>query len=117
MLKKIVLGIIILLSCLAIFNLIRQTTDALSAGNLLDTSTEELLELQAKNTYLKQRYEEIQSVDFIEEQAREKLNLSRQGETIVVLPQSELDRLIKTYQPLPPAPIPHWQGWLRLFFN
>src|SRR3989344_6078670 len=46
---------------------------------------------ELENQELKKRLAEVQSPEFIEKEARDKLGLGKEGETIVVLPKTELE--------------------------
>jgi len=74
-----------------------------------------LRELTAKNEELHQQLEEATSPAFIEQAARDKLGLVREGETVVIMDKSN-----------PPAgglndqersqELPSWKQWWSLFF-
>ncbi len=73
----------------------------------------ELAREKAKNEELKQKLSEVQSPQFIEKEAREKLGMARVGETVVLLDKSQAANLndqTKTEN------IPNWQKWRKLFF-
>ena len=61
---------------------------------------------------LKQHY---QGEEFIEEQARNKLNLAKEGETIVILPPN-VEELVGWREENGPEELPNWQKWRNLFF-
>ncbi|MDP3994252.1 MAG: hypothetical protein Q8P91_00270, partial [bacterium] len=60
---------------------------------------------------------EAKKQEYIEKQLRDKLGLSKEGETIVVLPDA--DTLRKLVPPIPGEeeilPDPNWKKWLKLF--
>jgi len=67
----------------------------------------------AENSELKGKLEVVNSTPFVEQEAREKLNLSRAGETVVVLPKD----LEPVSEPQAPSEsTPNWQQWWGLFF-
>lgn len=97
--------------------LIRQISEALQAGTRLDKAVEEVNRLQDQNNQLKKKYAETKSYDFIEEIARNKLNLGKPNETVVFVQYSDLEKILALEQPKEEAKLIRWQGWLRLFFN
>ncbi len=69
-------------------------------------------QLAQKNQELVQKSQEVESEPFIEKQAREKLNLQREGEVVVVLPKN-----LGTFENTSPPPhSPNWQRWWKVFF-
>lgn len=115
--KRISTAIIILLVIIAIFNLIRQISDALQASNRLDQAVNGLSKAQAENQALKDQLAQTKQYDFIEKEARNKLNLARPNETVVVVPQSAIDQVLNAEKVVPVVKIPYWQGWLKLIFH
>ena len=79
-------------------------------GSLLTHEKEE-------NDRLKRKLYEVQSPEYIEKQAREKLGMSREGEYVVMLPASlsaqkkAIDEPIVTL-----VSLPVWKQWLSLFW-
>ncbi|MDD2822532.1 MAG: septum formation initiator family protein [Candidatus Daviesbacteria bacterium] len=117
MLKKIAyLGGFILISVIC-YSLIKQVVDSLQAGGRVDTETQKVLSLQKQNSELKSKMKQVNSVEFIESQARDRLNFSRAGETVVIISQDEINKVLGTMIEKKEEIIPNWQGWLRLFFK
>lgn len=69
---------------------------------------------------LQKQLDEVESGNYREKQARDKLGLARQGETIVYLPD---EQILRNIAPLSDSsdseqlPLPNWQKWLELFVN
>lgn len=101
---------------LILISLIKQISESLDAGKRLDREVEEVTGLQEENKKLKRRLEEVLKLEFIEEVARNKLNLSRTNETVVIIPQEAVNQVIASNQEVKESKLPNWQGWLRLFF-
>ncbi len=99
------------------YNLIGQIFDALKVGDRLEESAERLHTLEIKNQELKKKLLEVKSPEFIEKQARDKLGLAKEGETIVVIPQEKIDAILGASKKLEELRLPNWQGWLKLFLN
>lgn len=116
--KKKVLFVIISLICIVIaYNLLTQIFNALKSEERLSTAAEALYKLEVKNKQLKQKLEEISSKEFIEEQARNKLNLSKLGETVVIIPDEKINQVLGASESASEKRLPNWLGWWRLFFR
>jgi cell division protein FtsB len=94
-----------------VVNLVRSITNLWQKGEIIDDYVKRLSQVIRRNEDLKKGLARAQSPEYIERQAREKLNLGKEGENVVILP------------PITPSPTPpleenlsNWQRWLRLFF-
>lgn len=70
-------------------------------------------ELRQENEVLKHDLSQVESQDFIEKQAREKLNLQKEGDIVVVLPK---DLKYKDAPSVDTPDDPNWRKWWKLFF-
>jgi cell division protein FtsB len=79
---------------------------------VLQTSQKELTRLQTKNSELDKQLQLVESPEFIEKEAREKLNLAKPGETIILIGQpsskEEQQKNIPTET--------NWRMWWNEFF-
>ena len=117
MIRKVVIVIIILASFGIFYGLGRQIYDTLQSGKRLDDEASTVTSLQEKNSELKKRLSETQTTEFIERQARDKLNLARPNETIVIIPEAELQKVLGAEKKEDQGSIlPNWLGWLKVFF-
>lgn len=99
--------------CIAIISLGSSLSSTTRRRGILETRQQELTRLQEKNEELEQRLQIAQSPEFIEREAREKLNLSKPGETIILIDQAPtMDENIRSLD----TNIPHWKQWWNLFF-
>ncbi len=117
MLKKLIYGVVIIIVLVIAYNLLIQITQAIKSGERLSEATEQLYKLQAKNKELKNKLSQIQSPDFIEQQARDKLGLSKKGETVVIIPEDKLKLIMEASTSAQTPRFPNWQGWWRVFFR
>ncbi len=117
MIKKIIYGVVIFLSLLIAYNLLQQITQAIKSGERLSAATDALYNLQAKNKDLKKKLSEIQTPDFIEQAARDKLGLSKKGETVVIIPDQTMKLLLSASGSAQVARLPNPLGWWRVFFR
>jgi 2-phospho-L-lactate guanylyltransferase (CobY/MobA/RfbA family) len=74
-------------------------------------------ELQRENRKLKRDLQEKESEEFIEKELRNKLNLAKKGEIVVVLPDEEILRKLapERVEEEEALPDPNWKKWLKLF--
>lgn len=104
---------LILIICIVLFiNLIRSFFHLQKQGKIIKGVEEKLREVTAEQDDLKRQLARSKSHQFIEKQAREKLNLGKEGEVIIILPS------ISLY--LEPTPMPidtssNWEKWLKVF--
>ncbi len=99
------------------YSLSRQVYTSLQAGSRLDSEAEGLVALQQENSALKKQLAQTNSPSFVEQEARDKLDMARPGETVVIIPQEEIDKVLGLSQDKPVEKVPNWQGWARLFFK
>jgi len=69
---------------------------------------------EAKNRELQARLVEATSAAFIERQARGKLGLVKEGETVVILDKSKIQN--PNDKVTQPRALPSWKQWWELFF-
>lgn len=113
MLKKLVFGLFSLILLSLIVNFSRQTVRLWRSADVLKEKKDELAVLEKKNEELKDELKRIESPEFIEEAAREKLGLGKEGEVVVILPSGDLAAQENYRMDKEP---PNWKKWWRLFF-
>lgn len=116
MFRKIVLGSTILLVLFLGYNLVVQITDAVRSQDRLSSQAETVYELEAENRQLKKKLSEVQSIEFIEKESRNKLGLGKAGETLVIIPEEKLKQILGASQSAV-VRLPNWLGWFRIFFK
>lgn len=117
MVKKLIFLTVIFLMAVFFYNLFRQIYESLQVVNRLDEETEDLTKLQQLNFKLKKQLAASQNIQTIEKIARDKLNMSRAGETVVIIPPEQIERILTSEQSRAKPEIPNWQGWLKLFWR
>lgn len=117
MLKKILVVVIIAVIFFLSFGLIKQISEALQSGKRLESAVDNLRRLQQENARLKNRLTEVQSEDFIEHQARNKLNFVYPQETIVVISDEEIEKVKKIIKKEEIVVLAKWQKWLNLLLK
>lgn len=110
--------LILVLALFFVVSLSRNVFRILQARKRIDEEQGRVNKLRDENEALKKRLAETQSEAFIETQLRDRLGLSKEGEIIVVLPDSDTLKKIAPARPEEEEtlPDPTWKRWLRLFF-
>ena len=110
--KKFLPILIILFLVFTIKNNISGIFKTLENENTAENLKQKLAQEQKKNQFLKERLFYVKTNQFVEEEAREKLGMSRPGEYIVIAPTSApLNR-----EQIEVNTKPNWQKWWELFF-
>lgn len=113
--RKILIILSLIVVLIIAYNLISQTMQALKSGERLTEAAVELQSLENKNKELKKNLEYINTQEFIEKQARDKLGLAKKGETVVIIPDEKINQVLGASKNPKLERLPNWQGWLRLF--
>lgn len=116
MIKKIALGCIILVILFVVYNLVNQIIEATRSGERLSEAADVVYKLETKNKQLKNKLSQIQSPQFLEEEIRNKLGMSKKGETVVVIPEEKLKSVLGASQAAE-IKLPNWLGWWKIFFK
>lgn len=91
---------------------------ALKSADRLTSSVNRLHDLEIKNTELKKQLKIVASPEFIEKIARDKLGLSKEDETTVIIDQEKLKQIIRSQkEAIVEQKLPNYLGWWRLFFK
>ncbi len=117
MFKRIITTTTIIIIALLIINLIRQISQALNASGRLDTDVNEVSRLQDENRTLKQKLNQVETYDYLEQIARNELDLAKQNETIYIISDSEIEKVLNAGKKVEPPQPPNWQLWLKLIFH
>lgn len=111
--KQVISWIIIIIGVVLIINISRSIYDLSTRSQLVNNAQERFMEVQEKNAVLREEYRRVQSNEYIEEVAREKLGLGKEGETVYVLPKAKTDQIHDDNKEAKKVPI--WRQWLGLF--
>ena len=84
------------------------------AGDQLKLAEAELLQAQEEHDRLQARLSEVQSQEFIEKEALEKLGMGRSGDVILLLPQEEMSNV---KYPMSNEAKPNWRKWWDLYIG
>ncbi len=110
--------ILLFLAFLFIVSLIRNILRINQANKEILEAEKIVDEAIAENNELKVKVEELRSPEFQEVQLRDKLDLAKEGEIVVVLPDEEILRKLapKRIEEENILPDPTWRRWLKLFY-
>lgn len=114
--KKTIFVVLIVLILFFAINIIGQITSALKAEERFQDLVETLHQLEIKNKQLRLELEYVKSPEFIERQARDKLGLVKEGETLIIIPEEKLRQILQKDQKLDEIRLPNPVGWWKLFF-
>ncbi len=104
---------IIIIGTGLIISLSRNIYCLLKAGDQVELAQQRLEELEKEHQELLKKEDYYQSEEFVEQEARNRLNMGKPGETVVILPPNVGGTGEITSTPAPE--LPNWQRWLRLF--
>ncbi|MBI1869530.1 septum formation initiator family protein [Candidatus Gottesmanbacteria bacterium] len=93
-----------------IVSLFQSITTFWQRGNVVLEEEKRLGQLKKRHEELKSQRGQVESQQFIEKQAREKLNMSRPGEVVVVLP-----KITPVLTPTPTPELQPLEKWRNLF--
>lgn len=107
---RLIIGIV---SLAVSVGLARSIVDHWQKRTVVSERQEALRLEEARNRELVVKLEEATSAAFIEKEAREKLGLVKEGDTIVLLDKSQAPNLNNQTNT---ENLPNWKKWWKLFF-
>ena len=110
--RKLSFVVILLICSLIINNLVRSIYGLWQKSSLIEQAKQDLLIEKRKNIALRLEMEEVGSPMFVEQEARNRLFLTKPGEEVILVPK-ELDEEIKTTKKMRSKS--NWQQWLIYF--
>lgn len=120
--KGLIRLLILIFGIYLVFVFSRDLFYLLKKGERIKEMEEKAEELRIRNEDLKENLEYVQSDEFIEKEARDKLSMARENEVIVVMPE-KLEAIInmpagKTgkLEQESEEDLANYQKWLKLFF-
>lgn len=84
----------------------------------IEEAKQKVRELEREQAQLLELKEKVESQEFVEKEAREKLGLAKPGEVVVVLPSEDILRRLapKIEEEEFIEALPIWKRWSRMFF-
>lgn len=117
MFKKLLVIVIVIVAIIILIGLVRQINFALGSDKRLNMLLEDVGSLERKNKELKKELSSAQTYDSVEEIARNDLNMSFPDETVVIIPQELIQKVLKPEEKPIEIKTPNWKGWLKLFLH
>jgi cell division protein FtsB len=114
--KKIVFFGILIISLFIINNLSHSIYSLWQKRQLVTDAKLEVDKEKQRNLELKNKLNQIKRPQFIEEEARNKLFLSKPGEQILVISEKDLAEATASVKPKPRDTRPNWKKWWDMFF-
>ncbi len=110
--KKILFFVAIFVCLIIINNLIRSIASIWQKEELSLNAQKELNYQKERNRRLKSELSYVQTEEFIEKQARDKLFMTKPNEAIVIVPKADENKIL----PKKIEEKPNWRKWWELFF-
>lgn len=109
---------VLLFTILLSISLLKSINNITSGTQKVKDAEIKVKDLEKQNAELEIKVETVQTQDFIEKQARDKLGLAKPGETVVVLPDPEILRKLAPERSTEETalPDPNWKKWMKIFF-
>ncbi len=111
--RKIFFFATIIVSLIIINSLVKSIYDLLRKEDLVTEATKELEDQKKENKRLKEQLSYVRTDEFIEEEARNKLFMVKEGESEVIIPKDF--SLSKAQKPIPE--LPNWKKWIDLILG
>lgn len=109
---KLINWVLLLLSLLFFINVVRSANLLTMRGKVIADIQNNLQEEKERQEDLKRQLAKVESDQYIEREARNKLNLGREGEIILLLPS--VSPIIEP-TPTPVDTTANWQKWINMF--
>lgn len=106
-----------LVAILLSFSLLGSISKIIGSNQKIVDAQNKVNLLEKENKDMNQKLQAVKSTEFVEQEARDKLGLAKNGEIVVVLPDEATLRSLapKLETEKESLPIPVWQKWLKLF--
>jgi cell division protein FtsB len=98
-------------------NSVKNILSLWAAGSRPVEADQILSEKEAENAILKARLGEVQSDEFVEREARNKLGMVREGEVLVVIPPQSGGEQNPPLSEATEGQGPNWKRWWKLYFG
>ncbi len=114
--SKLILGTLMVLVMLIFYSVIKEGRVQRETGRELKSLEDEIAELEGQSLELAEMIKYLRSDEFVEREAREKLNMQRPGEKVVLIPEKE-KLLTQVAGDANRQDRKNWQLWFEYFFN
>ena len=101
-----------------VLNVIKESYRKYQLQKEINQLKSEIERLEGENQKLSDLIKYFQDVSFLEKEAREKLNLKKPGEEVVIIPKGFFETKEKSLpEKQEKKEEPNWQKWWRYFYN
>ncbi|KKQ36380.1 MAG: Septum formation initiator [Candidatus Woesebacteria bacterium GW2011_GWA1_37_7] len=116
-LDKFIVYLLLIIFALLSLSLYRNMARITKSKSTVDEAGERVNKLENEKKELEARLSEVSSEYYIEKQIRDKLNLTKEGEIMVILPPEDVLRKLAPKEEEKEAvlPDPNWRKWIKLF--
>lgn len=111
--SRLINGFLLILGCYLIVSFSRDIWGLVEKSREIEKEQLKLDQLKKENLELKKRVAYVQSEEFIEKEARDKLGLARDGEAVVMMPSAGKSAREDSFNSEEQS---NWQRWWHLFF-
>ena len=105
----------VVISILIIISLTRMIWDNLEGLRRVKTLRSDTQLLEEENTKLKEKIEERQSLDYVEEEARRKIGMVKEGEKVLIYPDDPQENESTQEVTYMEGNLCYWCEWLNAF--
>lgn len=105
--------LIFLFGLYLIISFSRDLVGLLQKGKEIEKFQLKLEKSLTENRDLKKQLEYVNTFEFVEKEAREKLGMSKEGETVIILPENIKELANRKEEKKEDVPI--WKQWVQLF--
>lgn len=110
---RLINGFLWIIAATLVVNIIRSSIYLEKRAQNMKERADNLENIKNQQKELERNLAEVNSPDFVEKEARNKLNLGKSGEVVVLLPK--VSQSIEA-TPTPVDEAANWQKWARLFW-
>lgn len=100
-----------------VISLVRSIADLWQKGSVFEKEEQRFAKARLDNEQLLSEYEKIQSPLYVEQQARDKLGLTKEGEVVIVLPQLSVIPVSTKSAAIELSSLPIWKQWIKVLLN
>lgn len=116
--KRYIRWALLILVLVIIISMGRNSLGLVGKKDQIKEARERVAELEREQAQLLELKEKVESPEFVEKEAREKLGLAKSGEVVVVLPSEDILRRLapKIEEEEFVEALPIFRRWARMFF-
>ena len=112
--KKIIFFTVIVIATFSMVHSVQSMYSLWQKRDIIVSTQQEVKKEQEENTKLKKQLQVISQSSFVEEEARNKLFMTKPGEEAVIIPEGLATS--SGTQKQPQGQLSNWQQWWKLFF-